>query len=305
MQHNRRTFLALAASAATFTVAGTARAQEWKSRFRELTFAVVPAENASGVTERYAPLAAYWSKELGVPVKLRIANDYAAVIEGQRSGQIHIGFYGPAAFARALKTGVRVEAFAQDVNLDGTKGYFSVFYVKKDAPYRTIQDLRGRNLGLVDPNSASGYNVPLLTLDKMGIDAEKYFGKVLTTGSHENAVLALHQGTVDVAVNWYNDENQSNLLRMARKNMVKAEDFRIILKSEMIVNSPWAYLADLPADLKRAIASSFYQIAQKDPAAFEKATDGKAKPWEPVTNAEFRPMIELIDFVDKLKRRSS
>lgn len=305
MPQNRRTFLALAASAATFSVAGTAGAQEWKSRYKELTFAVVPAENASGVTERYAPLAAFWTKELGVPVKLRIANDYAAVIEGQRSGQIHIGYYGPSAFARALMTGVKAEAFAQDVNEDGTKGYFSVFYVKKDSPYRTMQDLRGKNLGLVDPNSTSGYNVPLFALDKMGIDPQKFFSKVLTTGSHENAVLALQQGTVDVAANWWNDERESNLLRMARKNMVKADDFRIILKSDQIVNSLWAYAADLPADLKQAIAGSFLQIAQKDPAAFQKATDGRAKPWESVNNAAYQPIIELNRFVDALKRRSS
>lgn len=305
MLQNRRTFLALAASAATISVAGTAGAQEWKSRYKELTFAVVPAENASGVTERYSPLAAYWSKELGVPVKLRIANDYAAVIEGQRSGQIHIGYYGPSAFARALMTGVNAEAFAQDVNEDGTKGYFSVFYVKKESPYKTMQDLRGKNLGLVDPNSTSGYNVPLFALDKMGIDPQKFFGKVLTTGSHENAVLALQQGTVDVAANWWNDERESNLLRMARKNMVKADDFRIIHKSDQIVNSLWAYATNLPADLKQAIAGSFLQIAQKDPAAFQKATDGRAKPWEPVNNAAYQPIIELNRFVDALKRRSS
>ena len=32
-----------------------ASAQDWKAKYPELTFAVIPAENASGVTERYAP----------------------------------------------------------------------------------------------------------------------------------------------------------------------------------------------------------------------------------------------------------
>lgn len=285
--------------------AGAASAQDWKSQYKELTFAVVPAENASGVTGRYGPLVEYWSKELGVPVKLRIANDYAAVIEGQRSGQIHIGYHGPASFARALKTGVKAEAFALDVTLDGTKGYYSVFYVKKDAPYQSIQDLKGKNLGLVDPNSTSGYNVPLFALDKMKIEPEKFFGKVLVTGSHENAVLALQQGTVDVAANWYNDENESNLLRMARKNMVKAEDFRIILKSDLIVNSPWTYLASLPADLKKAIRDSFLQVHVKAPEVFQKATDGKSLPWAATDNKAYEPVIELITFVDNLKKKSS
>ena len=38
-------------------------------------------ENASGVTDRFAPFINYLSKELGTKVVLRVANDYAAVIE--------------------------------------------------------------------------------------------------------------------------------------------------------------------------------------------------------------------------------
>ena len=45
----------------------------------------------------------------------------------------------------------------------------------------------------------------------------------------------------------------SNQRTSARRQvMVKAEDFRIIFKSDQIVNSPFAYLSDLPADLKTA-----------------------------------------------------
>jgi phosphonate transport system substrate-binding protein len=304
MTYTRRVTFGLAA-AALLAVSGAADAQDWKAKYKELEWGVVPAENATGVTGRFGPMMEYMSKELGVPVKLRVANDYAAVIEGQRSGQIHIGQHGPASFARALKTGVKVEAFAQDVNEDGTKGYYAVFYVKKDAPYQSIQDLKGKNLGLVDPNSMSGYNVPLYTLDKLKIDPTKFFGKMVTTGSHENAVLALQQGTVDVAANWWNDERESNLMRMTRKNMVKAEDFRIILKSDIIVNSPMAYLANLPEDLKKAISTAVMSMPTKAPEAFTRATDGKAKPWEPVTNDAFKPVIELITFVDNLKKKQT
>ena len=98
---------------------------------------------------------------------LRVANDYAAVIEGQRNGNIHIACYGPASYARAIVTGVTVEPFATTVNNDGTIGYYSVFYVKADSPYKTIDDLKGKNLGLVDPNSTSGNNVPRFALNKM------------------------------------------------------------------------------------------------------------------------------------------
>lgn len=286
-------------------LASGAQAQSWRSRYPELVFAIVPAENASGVAERYGPFVQYLSRQLGTRVTLRIANDYAAVIEGQRAGHIHIGAYGPSAFARALMTGAQVEAFAIETNLDGTKGYYSVFYVKADSPYRQIPDLRGKNLGLVDPNSASGNNVPRFALHNMGIDPDQFFGRVVYTGSHENAIIGLQQGTVDVAANWWNDEQESNLLRMERKGMARAADFRIIFKSEQIVNSPYAYLTALPEELRAAIRSALLELHQRDRAAFDRIYEGKQGPLEAVDNAAYQPIIELNRFVDNLRRRRS
>jgi phosphonate transport system substrate-binding protein len=310
----RRTLLAGLAAGAAATTISSAHAQAWKAKYPELVYAAVPAENASGVAERFAPFIEYLSKTIGTKVTLRIANDYAAVIEGQRAGNIHIGYYGPASFARARLTGVKTDAFIIDVNSDGTKGYYSVFYVRKDSPYKTIADLKGKNLGLVDPNSTSGYNMPLFALNKHGIPAaDKHFGKVLVTGSHENAVIALAQGTVDVAANWWNADDDSNLTRMISKGMVKdssgklltKDDFRIILKTDLIINSPTAILESLPKELQASIKAAFLNAPRDAKAAFDKLSDGKNKPWEPIDTKAYDDTIKLITFVDALRKKSA
>jgi len=249
----RRFVMGLAAAGAMAAFAGVGDAHAYKDKYKEIVWAVIPAENASGVTERFKPMIDHLSKELGIPVTLRIASAYAAVIEGQKAGNIHVGMYGPASYARAYVTSVAIEPFAMDVNKDGTKGYYSVLYTKKDAPFTKLEDLKGKNLGLVDPNSTSGNNVPRFAMDKMGIKPEEFFAKVVYAGSHENAITAVAQGTVDAAFNWWNDENESNLMRMERKGLAKYSDFKIIFKSDQIVNSPIAYLKSLPDDLKKAI----------------------------------------------------
>ena len=293
------------ALAAAQSFSDLAFAQDWKAKYPELVFAIIPSENASGVTERYTPFVQYLARELGTKVTLRIANDYAAIIEGQRAGNIHIASYGPASFARARMTGAKTDAFAIETNLDGTKGYHSVFYVKKDSPYQKVEDLKGKNLGLVDPNSTSGNNVPRFVLNGMKIEPETFFSKVVYTGSHENAIIVLQQGTVDIAANWWNDEQESNLQRMARKNMAKAEDFRIIYKSEQIVNSPMAYLTDLPEELKAKIRDAVLNLATKDKAAFDKIYEGKQGPLVAVGNEAYDPIIELNKFVDDLRKKKS
>jgi phosphonate transport system substrate-binding protein len=300
----RRTILGASALAASLPLVSTARAQSaWQAKYPELVLAVVPAENASGVTERYAPFTAYLSKELGTKVTLRIANDYAAVIEGQRAGNIHIAAYGPASYARAYITKVNVEPFAISVNGDGTLGYYSVFYVRSDSPYQKVEDLKGKNLGLVDPNSTSGNNMPRFVLNKLNIVPESFFSNVTYTGSHENAILALQQKTVDIAANWWNSEDDSNLSRMEHKNLAKRADFRTIYKSDLIPNSPYAYLSDLPPDLKTAIRTAIMESPTKDKAAFERLSDGKDKGFKEVDHAFFKPVVELVLFVDSLRKQ--
>lgn len=293
-------------AAAILSLAAPAFAQDWKAKYPELVYATVPAENASGVTERFGPWMEYLSKELGVKVTLRIAADYAAVIEGQRAGTIHIGDYGPSSYVRAhtvSKGGV--EAFATMRGADGSTGYYSVVWAKKGAAGNKLEDFKGKNLCLVDPNSTSGFNVPMFAMNKINIDPAKFFAKVVNAGSHENAVMAVQQGTCDIAFNWWNSEDDSNLARMSRKNMVKADDFKMVFKSDLIPGSPYAVLTSLPADLKAAIAKAFFDAPTKAPEAFKRLSDGKSPGFAPVKHSDYKVTEDLQKFVDSLRKKGS
>ncbi|WP_375456056.1 phosphonate ABC transporter substrate-binding protein [uncultured Methylobacterium sp.] len=307
---DRRTFAG--ALAALALLATPASAQDWKAKFPELTLGVIPAENASGTTDRYAPLTAYLAKAIGVPVKLRVANDYAAVIEGQRAGNIQIAFYGPASFARAAMTGVKLEPIVNQKHNNGASGYYSVIYVRADSPYKSIADLKGKNLALVDPNSTSGNQAPRFFLNKAGYDVDKVFGKTVYAGSHENAVLALVQGTADAAANLWNSETDTMVTRMATKGMLKRpdgsaigqSDFRVIFKSEFLPEGPFAMLASLPDDLKANIGKAFADLPKADKAAFDRLSDGKDLDLTPVTLKDYQPIMEMLKFNDEQRRKS-
>ncbi len=97
---------------------------------------------------------------------------------------------------------------------------------------------------------------------KMSIEPDKFFAKVTNAGSHENAVMAVQQGTCDVAFNWWNSENDSNLSRMVNKGMVKKEDFKIVFRSDRIPGSPFR-LPDVSAR----------RPARRDPQGFPRHED--------------------------------
>jgi phosphonate transport system substrate-binding protein len=146
----------------------------------------------------------------------------------------------------------------------------------------------------------------------MKINPENYFGKVVYTGSHENAVLALTQGSVDVVANDWTAEDNSTLSKMLVKGMLKnadgssmkTSDFRIILKSDTISNGPLTVLSDMPADAKNAIAKAFMTANTADKAAFDKLSDGKNQPWKAGKTEDWKPVVELVQFVDSLRRKN-
>ncbi|WP_375459529.1 phosphonate ABC transporter substrate-binding protein [uncultured Enterovirga sp.] len=308
----RRHAMGAAALGLTLAAASSSFAQDWKAKYPELTLGVIPAENASTTTDRWQPLTAYLAKELGVPVKLRVANDYAAVIEGQRAGNIQLAFYGPASFARAVITGVKTEPLANQKHETGVNGYYSVIYVRADSPYKSIDDLKGKTLAFVDPNSTSGNQAPRFFLQRAGKDAEKFFGKTFFAGSHENAVLALAQGTTDAAANLWNSETDTTITRMNAKGMLKdisgkeltQKDFRVVFKSDFLPEGPFSVLSTLPDDLKSKIKQALLDLPKKDKATFDKLSDGKDLSLEPVGLKDFQPIIDMVRFNDEQRKRS-
>lgn len=300
---NRRTLIG---AGLTLSLLATAAQADWQAQYPELVFAVVPAENASGVTERFQPFIAYLGEQLGTKVTLRIANDYAAVIEGQRAGNIHIAYYGPSSYVRAWTvTNGGVEPFVTTINQDESIGYYSVLFTRAEDEAGKIEDLEGRNLCLVDPNSTSGNNVPRYAMNQMGIASpESFFANVVYAGSHENAITGVLQGTCDAAFNWWNSEVDSNFQRMVNKGMVKAEDFKIIFKSELIAGSPYAILSSMPQEARDAILDAFVAAPENAGEAFARLSDGKDLGFAPVTHADYETIVELQKFVDSLRRKS-
>ena len=92
---------------------------------------------------------------------------------------------------------------------------------------------------------------------------------------------------------------------MVNKGMAKKDDFRIVFKSDLLPGSPYAYLTDLPADLKKAILNAFIEAPTKDKAAFDRLSDGKDKEFVLVTHNDYAGIVEMIQYVDEMRKKKS
>ncbi|MBL8685678.1 MAG: phosphonate ABC transporter, permease protein PhnE [Myxococcales bacterium] len=166
----------------------------------EIVLGFHPAENAQALQQSADALARALSARIQLPVRAFVTLDSTALVEAMRSGQVHFGWLTPAPLilaeqffdCRVVLTQVR----------RGSPSYFSALVVRDDSPIRTPEDLRGRSIAWIEPNSTSGFVIPRYLLAARGLEPERTFRQQVFAGGHDSAVLAVYNGQVDVAAVW-------------------------------------------------------------------------------------------------------
>jgi len=271
------------------------KAEDWRKKYPEIRIGVTAGENQTDMLGRWKRVADYLSKELGVKVIVRPASDYAGVIEAMKAKQLELAWYGPASFAKAwLITGGQIVPLVTHTGAEGAVGFCSVIAVKSDSPYKSVQDLKGKKLALADPNSTSGNQAPRYFLGEQGINVDTFFGSATFSGSHENSIMGLTNGTFDAAAtSWYSDEF-SHITRMESKGMIPQHSTRILWKSPLLPNDPWAMPAWLPEEMRGEVKKALLAMPAKAPDVLANLFEGKAKSMVEVKMDDYAPVVDMI-----------
>jgi phosphonate transport system substrate-binding protein len=233
---------------------------------KELTFALLSTENAAEVTRRWGPIIGQLEKDLRIRVKHVTATDYRGTIEALKFKKAEIGHLGPKAYVEASSNNyANVEPVAQLQLANGSLGYRSCLIVHGESDMFSPEDTAGKTFAFNDPNSTSGYLVPSsFFMSEMGIDPQKYFARVIFSGSHEASILAVANRKVEVA-----STNLPDLQQLTRENKVPRGALRVIWVSKLIPNDPVVVRKDLPPSLKAAIQESLVSMKSRNPEAFK------------------------------------
>jgi phosphonate transport system substrate-binding protein len=191
---SRRRFTAtLAAAGLALGVTPPAAAQS------SLHLVLTPSQKPTDLLATGEEFGQVLGKLVGVPVRVTVASDYAAVIEALRNRSADLAFVHPGGYVLASR-----EAKARIVakNLwHGKSSFTARIYVRRDSGIKTVEDLRGRTIAFVDPASSSGYIYPMVLLVKRGLvtnrDPKTFFKEVVFSGAHDASMRALLNGHVD------------------------------------------------------------------------------------------------------------
>lgn len=237
---------------------------------------------------------------LGVPVKVFTPADYDGVIQGLLGGTLDMAWLGASAYAKTYLTDPEaVEAVLTKQNMDGSTGYYSIGFARKDSGITKIEDAKGKVFAFGEPNSTSGYLVPGAELIATYGPLESYFSEVKFSGGHEQTIVGVANGDFAAGVSWadglgaWEDGYNSGAFRKAADaGLVDMNDLVEIWRSKMIPEGPMVVRKALPQDVKDKVTALTADLHETDKECAYGVAAGEAKDFIPVTHDAFLGVVE-------------
>ncbi|WP_018237376.1 phosphonate ABC transporter substrate-binding protein [Ensifer sp. BR816] len=289
---------ALLGAVALIAVVGHAQAEDLK----EFRVGIIGGENEADRLRNYQCLVDKLPAAIGVEkVSLFPAADYDGVIQGLLGGTLDYAELGASGYAKIyLAKADAAEPILTTVQTDGSTGYHSIMVARKDSGITKIEDLKGKKLGFADPDSTSGYLIPLVTLpETIGAPVKEYFGETGFGGGHENLVLEVLKGTFDAGTTFgsgvgeFKDGYTSgNLRKMVDKGILDMNDLVELWRSPLIPNGPIVVRTSLNDDMKAKFKQFMLDLPKTDAACFSAIQGGEFSGYTEVNADFYKPIID-------------
>ncbi|HSP58125.1 MAG TPA: phosphonate ABC transporter substrate-binding protein [Halomonas sp.] len=301
----RTTLKCIIATALLSPIAITAAKADWRDDYPVVTIGATTVENQAATIDRFQPLADYFEEKLGVKMEIQQANDYAAVVQALTAGHIDLARLGGSSYAGGwIDSDGEIEPLVVPAELDGELGYHSVLIVRSDSDYQSLDDLEGKSLAWADPNSTSGYLVPMVSLREDGIEPDEFFGNTVFSGGHEQSVIGVLKGTLDSAFTWTSKGDNTGQLRMMMdRGMLDREDIRVIWESPLIPNPLYAVPSELPEDMKQDITDFFLSLHEERPDLADAAASGRTSGFVLATHEMYQPVLSAVQELRDSRRQ--
>jgi len=174
------------------------------------TIAYAPNESTAESADARNGLAEDLSAVLGCEVEEIQASDYNAIIEALRTGSADMAYMGSQALALGVERTDLEPIVMKAEDGDPEKAiYHSVLIASSsNNEINSIEDIKGKTMAFVDPDSTSGNLVPTAEIIKAFPDDNlnsdmlhtngDFFEAVSFSGSHQAGLQAVIKGDVDV-----------------------------------------------------------------------------------------------------------
>lgn len=244
---------------------------------KELIVQFVPTNNDGSMEAKAKPFAQYLSGKLGCKVNVTLATDYSTIVEAMASGKVDIGIMPPAAYvqardqkaAEAILTS-QLGAYNHETGLPEEGKLSGTFkgevLVRADSDLQTLEDLKGKRIATLSPNSASGYIYPVAEMKDLGMDPAKDC-TLTTVNDIPSEMTAVLSGQQDACFVF---EGARNVFASKFSDQDLLKDLRVLYLTEGdIPNDAIAVRTGMEPELKAKVKEVFLNM--KDDEAGQEA----------------------------------
>jgi phosphonate transport system substrate-binding protein len=222
-----------------------------------IVMSFVPSGDTQEIIASGDQIAEMIEEKTDLVVQANVGTDFAAVREAMGAGKAHIGWLNTFNYVLAN------EKYGVDVGLVterfGSTTYKGQFNVRADSGITTLDDIKGKVMCWVDPNSTSGYIIPRIMLKANGIDPDADFAQTIEAGSHNNSVTAVYNGDCDVGVS-YADARSS-----IEDDFPDVKEKVVVLATTTdIPNDSVSFAKDFDADMRKQIVDALLEISASE-----------------------------------------
>jgi phosphonate transport system substrate-binding protein len=256
---------------------------------KNLVIGLLPEMNVFKQKQRFEPLADYLTKHMGVEVKMTMLSRYGNIIERIKAEDIDGAFLGSFTGALAISQ-LGVIPLARPINMDGTSTYFGYIFVKKGSNIKSVADMQGKSLALVERATTAGYVFPIAWFAQNGVDdITTYFSDHFFTGSHDGAIDAVLEGRADVGA-----AKNTIYERMLESHPALEKELVILAKSPRVPSNGLSVRQDLDPKLRNKLQELLLNL-HNVPEGLEVLKKLGAKRFVETSREDYRPVLQLAE----------
>lgn len=206
----------------------------------KIIVAMEPDKDPDAMLEDRTALQSYLAESTSTDVETIVPISSAVIYEGLRNGSIDIAYLSSTSAAKLVQTGDVEILLAELIN--GQPYYQSYWITLKDAPYTSIQDLKGKPIAFSSRTSTSGFLIPTWDLYKQGLinieeGPEGFFGKgnVYYGVGYVSAAERVLDGSAEAAAVSYYVLDKDKHLSLEQRERLRMLDSQGPVPSHVVV----------------------------------------------------------------------
>ncbi len=257
-------------------------------RDRTLHIALVPEKNVFEQKRRYSYITEYLASRLGFAVEIDLMTSYGEICENFANDQEEAGFFGSYSYT-LTHAKVPLEPLARPLLLDGHSTYRGYLFVRRDSNIKTVADMRGKTLALVDKATTAGYIFPRFFFKNHGIAAlNDHFSRIVYAGSHDAAAWAVYIGEAQVGA------AKNHVFRdLCAEHPDFEKEMLVLAESPDVPSNAFSVRADLNPALKLRLQSLLLTM-HENPEGAEALHRFGASRFVATTDADYESLYRMV-----------